>query len=434
MTKTGKKLSVPLYMQILFGMITGILIGIIALQFNGERFVQDWIYPWGRLFIRLLQLIAIPLIFVTLVKGLTGLKDIRDFSRMGGKALVLYLATSMLAVLLGLSMGLLVKPGNLVDKTRVEHIREEYRTVAAEKELAAEQSKNQGPLSFINDIVPDNVFDAATSNSRMLQVIFFALFFGVAALTIKSDKIQPVINLFDGLNDIILRMVDYIILLAPYGVVALMAGLITDFKGDISIFSALAVYALVLVFALLLLMFFFYPLIIHLFTGIKVRTFLKAIYPVQLFAFTTSSSAATLPLTMNVVEKKLGVSQATASFILPVGATVNMDGTSCYQTVAVLFIAQILSIDLTVGQLLIVVGMCILSSIGTPGIPGGSFVILTIVLTSVGIPAEGLALILGIDRPLDMLRTSVNVTGDAVVAAIIDKNHIHDRKKTEKQG
>ncbi|MDR1895665.1 MAG: dicarboxylate/amino acid:cation symporter [Prevotellaceae bacterium] len=421
MTEKRKRFSFPLYMQILFGMIAGILIGIIAVQFNGERFIQNWIYPWGRLFIRLLQLIAVPLIFVTLIKGLTGLKDISTFSRMGGKALILYLATSMLAVLLGLSMGLLVKPGNLVDKTKVEHIQEAYQAIAAEKELVAEQSKNQGPLSFINDIVPDNVFAAATNNSQMLQVIFFALFFGVAALTIKSNKIQPVINLFDGLNDIILRMVDYIIRFAPYGVVALMAGLVTDFKGDISIFSALAIYALVIVFALLMLMFFFYPLIIHFFTKIKVAKFLKTIYPVQLFAFSTSSSAATLPFAMNVAEKKLGLSRETVSFILPVGTTINMDGASCYQTIAVLFIAQVLGIDLSVSQLLIVVGMCIISSIGTPAIPGGSFVILTIVLTSVGIPAEGLALILGIDRPLDMLRTSVNVTGDTVIAAIIDK-------------
>jgi Na+/H+-dicarboxylate symporter len=414
--------SIPLYLQILFGMLAGIFFGIIALQFaGGIQFIHHWIYPWGRLFLRLLQLIAVPLVIVSLIKGMIGLKDISTFSRMGGKAIFFYLITSIIAVVVGLSAGLLVKPGKLVDKTKVEHIREAYETTATEKGLVAEQSKEKGPLAFIEDIVPDNVFDAATDNKKMLQVIFFALFFGIAALAINPDKIKPVVNLFDGLNDIILKMVDYIIRFAPYGVMALMAGIVADFKGDISIFSALGVYALVVIVALFVIMFLIYPLFIHFFTNIKVRKFLKAIYPVQLFAFTTSSSAATLPVTMNVVEKELGVSQETASFILPVGTTINMDGTSCYQTVAVLFIAQVLGIDLSIGQLFIIVGMSILSSIGTPAIPGGSFVILSIVLTSVGIPAEGLALILGIDRPLDMLRTSVNVTGDAVVASIIDR-------------
>jgi Na+/H+-dicarboxylate symporter len=422
MTQQKKGFRFPLYMQILFGMIVGIVLGIIALQFGGGiQFVKDWIYPWGRLFIRLLQLIAVPLVIVSLVKGMIGLKDITAFSRMGWKALVFYLFTSILAVSIGLSAGLLVKPGKIVDKTKVEHIREAYETAAAEKEQVAEQSKEKGPLAFIEDIVPNNIFSAAAENGRMLQVIFFILFFGLAALTIPPDKIKPVVVFFDALNDIILRMVDFVIRFAPYGVTALMAGIVADFGGDISIFSALGVYALCIVGALLLLMFFFYPLIVHLFTDVSVKKFLQAMYPVQLFAFTTSSSAATLPLTMKVVEKKLGVSQEIASFILPVGATINMDGTSCYQTIAVLFIAQVLGIDLSISQMLIVVGMCVISSIGTPAIPGGSFVILSIVLSSVGIPAEGLALILGIDRPLDMLRTSVNVTGDSVIASFLSK-------------
>ncbi|GHT13767.1 glutamate:proton symporter [Bacteroidia bacterium] len=419
---TQKKKKFPLYLQILAGMILGIILGIIALQFKGGiPFIQHWIYPWGKLFIRLLQLIAVPLIIVSLVKGMIGLKDITAFSKMGGRAILFYFSTSILAVSLGLSMGLLVKPGKIVDKTKVEHIQQAYQTAAAEKGALAEQSREQGPLSFIEEIVPYNVFEAATNNSKMLQVIFFILFFGVAALAVKPEKIKPVVDLFDSLNDIILRMVDYIIRFAPIGVTALMAGIVADFKGDLSIFSALGVYALTIVVSLLLLMYFFYPLFIHFFTDVSVKKFLQSMYPVQLFAFTTSSSAATLPVTMDVVKNKLGVSEDIVSFIMPVGATINMDGTSCYQTIAVLFIAQVLGIDLSISQLLVIVGMSILSSIGTPAIPGGSFVILSIVLASVGIPAEGLALILGIDRPLDMLRTSVNVTGDSVIAAIIDK-------------
>ncbi|MDR2682927.1 MAG: dicarboxylate/amino acid:cation symporter [Dysgonamonadaceae bacterium] len=423
MKQRNKKLRIPLYLKILIGMIVGLVLGMVALQIHqGAEFVNNWIYPWGKLFIRLLQLIAVPLIIITLIKGLIGLKDISTLSRMGGKAIVFYISTSVIAVSVGLSMGLLAQPGNMVDKDKMAHIREAYQTAAMENERIAEQSQREGPLAFINDIVPNNVFDAASDNSKMLQVIFFAVLFGVAALSIAHNKIKPVVDLFDSLNDIVLRIVDYIINLAPYGVVALMAGLMIDFGGDVGVISALGFYALIVIASLLLLMFFIYPLFIRFFTGIPVRKFLKVMYPVQLFAFTTSSSAATLPVTMNAVEKNLGVAPEITSFIMPIGATVNMDGTSCYQTVAVLFIAQVFGIDLSIGQLLILIGMAILSSIGTPAIPGGSYVILAIVLGSVGIPVEGLALILGIDRPLDMLRTSVNVTGDAVIASIIDQN------------
>lgn len=216
-------------------------------------------------------------------------------------------------------------------------------------------------------------------------------------------------------------MVDYIIRFAPWGVAALMAGLVTDFGGDASIFSALAVYALTVIGGMAVLIFVFYPSLIHFFTRIHIKDFIRAMYPVQLFAFSTSSSAATLPLTLETVERELKVSEEVSSFVLPVGTTINMDGTSCYQSIAILFIAQVLGIELSISQLLIIVAMTILSSIGTPAIPGGSYVILTMVLTSVGIPAEGLALILGIDRPLDMLRTAVNVTGDATVASMVDR-------------
>jgi len=410
----------PLYLQILFGMILGIIIGFIALKVDAVRFVQHWIVPWGQLFIRLLQMIAVPLVFVSLVKGVTGLKDISKFSKMGGRTIVIYMATTVVAVALGLGMGLIVKPGNMVDKSKISHIQESYNQAIEDKARTAEASRDEGPLNFLNDIVPGNIFDATTSNSRMLQVIFFAIFFGVAALMIPQEKTKTVVSLFDGLNEIILKMVHYIIKGAPLGVTALMAGLVTDFQGDASVFGALLVYTLTVIVSLLTLIFVFYPSLIHFFTKKGVKRFIKAMYPVQLFAFTTSSSAVTLPLTMETVEEKLGVSKETASFVLPVGATVNMDGTSCYQTIAVLFIAQVLGVDLGLQELLIIIVMTILSSIGTPSIPGGSYVILAMVLTSVGIPAEGLALIIGVDRPLDMLRTAVNVTGDAVIATMVD--------------
>lgn len=421
-----KRPKFPLYIQILLGMLAGILLGILALQFDTDRFdgiqfIQHWIRPWGQLFIRLLQLIAIPLVFISLVKGVTGLKDISKFSRIGGKTIGIYLCTTVIAVLLGLTLGLIVKPGKLVKQEQAARLQESYHALAEEKRVIAEQTQSQGPLAFLNDIVPNNIVSATSDNSKMLQVIFFAIFFGIAILSLAPEKTRPVIALFDGLNDVILKMVDYIILFAPWGVTALMAGLVTDFNGDASIFSALAVYALTVVGAMFILLIVFYPLLVHTFTHLHLKDFIRALYPVQLFAFTTSSSAATLPLTMETVENKLGVSKEVSSFVLPVGVTINMDGTSCYQSIAILFIAQVLGIDLSLSELVTIVAMTVLSSIGTPGIPGGSYVILTMVLTSVGIPAEGLALILGIDRPLDMLRTAVNVTGDATVSTIVNK-------------
>lgn len=421
MKERKKRKPFPLYFQILAGMFIGIAIGLIAVSLDGERIVQAWIRPWGTIFIRLLQLIAVPLVFLSLIKGVTGLNDIHKFSRLGGKTIFLYLITTAIAVILGLSMGLMVKPGELVNREQVAHIQENYQTIAAEKALEAELAHDKGPLHFLNDIVPDNIVDALSNNSSMLQVIFFAVFFGIAALMIPKDKVKPVLGLIDGLNDIILKMIDYVIRVAPLGVAALMAGLVIDFGGDVSMFGALGVYALTVICSMGILILLFYPVLIHFFSAKKVTDFLKAMYPVQLFAFTTSSSAATLPVTMETVEKELKVSKETASFVLPVGTTINMDGTSCYQSITVLFIAQVIGIDLSLSQILTILVMTILSSIGTPAIPGGSYVILTMVLTSVGIPAEGLALILGIDRPLDMLRTAVNVTGDAAVASIVDK-------------
>lgn len=410
-----------MYLQILFGMLAGIILGLIAIPLKGEAFVQDWIRPWGNVFIRLLQLIAIPLVFLSLIKGVTGLNDIKRFSRLGGKTILIYIVTTAVAVALGLSLGLVIQPGKLVNQEQVAGMQADYQEMAVQKALEAEMVQDQGPLNFLNDIIPNNFVDAMGDNSKMLQVIFFAVFFGVAALMVPKEKTKPILVLIDGLNDIILKMVDYIIRVAPIGVAALMAGLVIDFGGDISMFGALAVYALTVVSAMFILILGFYPLLLRLFTRMRVKDFLRAMYPVQLFAFTTSSSAATLPLTLETVEKDLKVSNETASFVLPVGTTINMDGTSCYQAIAVLFIAQVLSVDLSLGQIVTILLMTILSSIGTPAIPGGSYVILTMVLTSVGIPAEGLALILGIDRPLDMLRTAVNVTGDATVSVMVDK-------------
>ena len=402
-------------------MIAGIATGMLFISFGQGEVVQLWIKPWGNIFIRMLQLIAVPLVLVSLIKGVTGIEDIRRFSQIGLKALLIYITTTVCAILVGLALVLSVKPGNFVDAAVASQMKESYQHVVNVKMSAAESTSEQGPLSFLNDIVPDNLFAASSNNSKMLQVIFFAIFFGIAAISLPKEKTKAVLKVVDSLYDIILKMVDYIIRFAPYGVFALMAALVADNSSNLSIFAALGMYTLTVIAGLLLLIFVFYPLLVHLFTRIQTKHFIRSMYPVQLLAFTTSSSAATLPLNMETTERDLGISKEITSFVLPVGTTINMDGTSCYQAIAVVFIAQVMHIHLGWSELIAIVLLTTISSIGTPAIPGGSYVILTMVLSSVGIPADGLALILGVDRPLDMLRTSVNVTGDATVASIIDK-------------
>jgi Na+/H+-dicarboxylate symporter len=422
-----KKITIPLYLQILIGMCAGIVAGIIALQVNGQQAVTDWVKPWGQLFIRLLQLIAVPLVFVSLVKGIIGLKDMSSFSKMGMKTLALYFITTFVAILVGVTLVTVVKPGRFFDAGQAFALEETFsQTVSAAIE---EQSKQGGPLNFLNDIIPNNIFAAISDNRKMLQVIFFALLFGVAALSVGMEKVKPLINLFDSLNTIILKMVNYILKTAPFGVMALMAGLVVDSAGDMRLFAALAVYGLTVTGGLLFLLLGFYPLLVHLFTRIPVKRFLKECYPLQLLAFTTSTSAAVLPVTMDTAINKLGINEETCSFVMPIGVTINMDGTSCFQAISVIFIAQVLGLDLTFVQMLTIILMTTISSIGTPAIPGGSYVVMTMVLTSVGIPAQGLALILGIDRPLDMLRTSVNVTGDIVLAAMVEPKETNEDGK-----
>ena len=414
----NRKVKIPIYIQILTGMCVGIVAGLIALSMNGHQIITDWVKPWGQLFIRLLQLVAVPLVFVSLVKGIIGMSDIGKFSKMGLKTVGLYVITTIIAIFLGIILVLVVKPGHFFDAGQAGFLQESFSLTV--NMVMEEQTKQGGPLDFINEIVPNNIISAIGDNRKMLQIIFFAMLFGMAALSVGKERIKPVINLFNSLNDIILKMIDYVIRTAPYGVMALMAGLVVDSSGDISLFSALAVYGATVVFGLFFIILCIYPLMVKLFTKTPVKLFLKSAYPLQLLAFSTSSSSAVMPVTMDVAKNKLGVKEETCSFVMPTGTTLNMDGTSCFQAISVVFIAQVLGLDLSLSQIITIIIMTTLSSIGTPGVPGGSYVVMTMVLTSVGIPAQGLALILGVDRPLDMLRTSVNVTGDLVVALMVD--------------
>ena len=414
---------IPLYAKILLGMVLGVALGLLGSSLHFGTFIHHWIGPWGTIFLRLLKLIAVPLVLVSLIIGVVNLKDIKSLSRIGLKTILIYVCTTIIAVSIGLTAVSLVKPGQYFPKDKQSEFMQRYEQTVTQQEADMQQMQDQSPLQFLVDVVPENAFMAFGDNSKMLQIIFFALLFGVAIVCVGPSKTGSIVRFFNQLNLVLLKIIDFIMAFAPIGVFALMADLIVSYSGDIGIFSSLGLYALTVVMALAFISFVIYPLILKLFTKKTLKQFFKAAFQVQMLAFSTSSSAATLPLTMERTQKHLGVSEQVSSFVLPVGVTINMDGTSCYQAVAAVFLAQVLGLDLTFGQMLLILATATISSIGTPGIPGGSIVMLMIVLDSVGIPIEGLAIILGIDRPLDMLRTVVNVTGDMTVSCVVDSGN-----------
>lgn len=411
--------KLPLWAKIFIGMGLGILWGLISVWTGWELFTSNWVKPWGNIFLKLLKLIAVPLIFVSLVKGISSLTDITKLSRIGYKTIVIYIITTVFATTVGLALVNIMKPGDVFPKEKQEQYRQKFGGQVELRQESAKEIEKQSPLHFFEDMIPENFFRAAGDNSKMLQIIFFAILFSIALVLVPGQKTQVVKDFFDGLNDVILKIVDIIMRFAPIGVFALMAALVVDFSGDKDIFTALGMYMLTVTLGLFLLILGLYPIMIRIFAGIRIPDFMKGILPAQLVAFTTSSSAATLPVTLKQVTNELKVSKPIANFVLPVGVTINMDGTSCYQAIAAVFIAQVFGIELTLVQQLTIVLTATLASIGSPGIPSGSIVMLIIVLNSVGLPVEGLALILGVDRPLDMLRTVVNITGDSTVASIV---------------
>ena len=414
-----KKLA--LHWKILIGMVLGVLIGVVFSNFEGgKEIIQDWIKPFGKIFINSLKLIAVPLILASLIKGVSDLKDISKLSKMGLRTIALYIFTTVIAVSIGLILVNMIKPGNSIsDKTRKELV-QNYAENAVKYKNAAEKQKDSGPLQALVDLVPQNIVKAASNNRNMLQVIFFAVFFGIGLILIEEKKAKPVKDFFDGFNEVILKMIDLIMLAAPYGVFALLAALVVE-SPSVDLFKALGWYALTVGLGLTI-MILFYNFLVAVFTKKSPSFFMKGIAPAQLLAFSTSSSAATLPVTMERVTEHLGVDEEVSSFVLPIGATINMDGTSLYQAVAAVFIAQAFGMDLTLGQQLGIIVTATLASIGSAAVPGAGMVMLIIVLQQAGIPEAGLALIFAIDRPLDMCRTTVNVTGDATVAMIVAKS------------
>ncbi len=419
--------KLELHWQILIGMLLGIVFGFVMTGVDwGESFVSDWIQPLGTIFVKLLKLIAIPLILASLVKGISDLKDISKFKNIGLRTIGTYIVTTVVAITIGLLLVNVMQPGNGISEDTVTKLTDTYAGdvgVTSKLEEASRQ-KESGPLQFLVDMVPDNAFSAMSDNGLMLQVIFFAIMFAIAMLLIGEKKAKPLKDFFDSLNDVVLKMVDLIMLTAPYAVFALLAGVVVS-SSDPDLLLALLKYAGVVVLGLVL-MIVFYCIIVSVYTKKNPFWFLKEISPAQLLAFSTSSSAATLPVTMERVEEHIGVDKEVSSFVLPVGATINMDGTSLYQGVAAVFISQALGFDLTFSGQLTIILTALLASIGSAAVPGAGMVMLVIVLESIGFPADklaiGLALIFAVDRPLDMCRTVVNVTGDATVSMIVAKS------------
>lgn len=418
---------IELHWQILIGMVVGLVFGYLMTLFSwGPDLVIHWINPVGSIFIKLLKLIAIPLILASLIKGISDLKDISKFRDIGVRTILVYIGTTIMAITIGLVLVNLLKPGSGVSEETINQIADTYANdVGVQSKISeAGRQKESGPLQFLIDMVPDNAFNALANNSLMLQVIVFSIFLGISMLLIGEKKAAPLKNLFDSLNEVVLKMVDLIMLIAPYAVFALLANVVVT-SGDPQLLLALLKYAGTVVLGLLL-MIGFYLFIISSYTKKNPFWFLKNISPAQLLAFSTSSSAATLPVTMERVEEHIGVDKEVSSFVLPVGATINMDGTSLYQGVAAVFISQALAFDLTFADQLTIVLTALLASIGSAAVPGAGMVMLVIVLESIGFPADrfpiALALIFAVDRPLDMCRTVVNVTGDATVSMIVAKS------------
>lgn len=413
-----------LHWQILIGLLLGVLYGIIAAQFRWATFTENWIAPWGIIFVNLLKLVGVPLVLVSLITGVASLSDTKKLTRMGGKTLFIYIATTAVAVTIGLIVVNILNPGERIPDEIKATLKATYQSDADSNKGRALETRQRGPLQPIVDMVPDNFFKSASENRNMLQIVFVSLCLGVALIRLPQQQSEPVLNIFRSLNAMVIEFVHLIMMIAPVGVFALMAHVITSLAGDNltqlwNLLGALGFYCFTVIFGLFLHMTLVYIGMIRFITPLTLKHFMISIAPAQLLAFSTSSSGATLPVTMECCEQKLGVSEEVSSFVLPLGATINMDGTALYQAVAAVFIAGATGISLDLGAQITIVLTAVLASIGTAAVPGAGIIMLVIILEAISVPSEGIALILGVDRILDMLRTTCNVTGDATVATVI---------------
>jgi len=460
--------KLALHWKILIAMILGILWSILSGGLGWNQFTENWIDPFGTIFINILKFIAVPLVLFSIITGVAGLGDPSKLGRMGAKTLGMYLITTVFSVSVGLLLVNFFGPGvqnneetklnhrleyevwaldnnievkdgrNLMATVSLEKVTEirakissdmstdEYQK-AAMKNDSKNANKKKGPLQPLIDMVPSNLIQALGNGKLMLQVIFFALFFGIAMILLPKEKTETVNAFFQNMNDIFVKMVHIIMDYAPFFVFCLMAGILAKSADTldelVDIFVALSYYTLLVFSGLMLMLFGFYPLLLRVF-GVKMKysTFFKGLSPAQFLAFSTSSSAATLPVTIECANDNLKIPEKVTDFVLPIGATVNMDGTSLYQAIAVIFLAQYHDVDLTLVQQLGIVATATLASIGAAAVPSAGLIMLMIVLDSIGLNPLWIAIVLPVDRVLDMCRTVVNVTSDVTVSAIIAKS------------
>ncbi len=459
--------NLPLHIKIMIGLILGIVWATVSSHMAWSQFTYDWINPFGIIFINLLKLIAVPLVLFSIIKGVADLSDISKLGNMGYKTLAMYLLTTVMAVTVGLSVVNIIRPGDYVseevrsvnriyyelwtletegvermddkdflnDPSKSKYLEEAKQILASHgdnefvqaKVERAQSRKSESPLQLLIDVVPDNVFFSLANNTFMLQIIFFALFFGITLLMVPAEIASPVVAVVGGINEVFMKMVDVIMRAAPFFVFALLAGKISEMAGDepglvYEIFLGLGSYSLAVIFGLAIMVFGIYPWIVRLFDPkMTYRKFFRGMGKAQTLAFSSSSSVATLPVTMECVNDNLGVPKEVTSFVLPIGATVNMDGTSLYISIAVVFLAQFHYVDLTIVQQLTIVLTATLASIGASAVPSAGLIMMIMVLQSVGLNPAWIAIIFPVDRILDMCRTVVNVTGDATVSAVIGK-------------
>ena len=409
---TNKKKRFSLTNQIFFALIAGALTGVILnIVSAGQHigFINNWLISGlfeivGKMFISAIRMLVVPLVLTSLICGAAGINDIKKLGRVGGKTLIFYLSTTAIAVTIALIVSYIIDPG-----------------IGFQTEIQVAEKIETPVLSIaqtIYSIVPVNPF-AAFSEGNMLQVIFFALVFGFSMAAL-GEKVQNVRTLIEQLNEIVMKMIMVVMATAPFGVFALVANVFA--KEGFSAFVPLMKYIICVTVALLIQFSVTYGLALKIFARLSLITFIKKFYSTMLVAFSTASSNATLPVTTETAEKEMGVSNKIASFTLPLGATVNMDGTAIMQGCAVVFISQVYGIDLSLTALLTVVLTATIASIGTAGVPSVGLITLSMVLTQAGLPVEGIALIMGIDRILDMMRTAVNISGDTVVTLIVAKS------------
>ncbi|MCH7565014.1 MAG: dicarboxylate/amino acid:cation symporter [Gemmatimonadetes bacterium] len=408
--------------KILMGLVAGLVVGLIA-NLSGIEQLQTLIgglQPFGTAWIRLITMIVIPLVVASLLVGTASLGDLRKVGRIGGKTLVYYMTTTAIAVTIGLVISQIIEPGSGIDPATRDALSAELTGQAQGSMLLA--AEKPSTVETLLNMIPRNPV-AAAANMDLLPLIVFTIIFGAAVATLQEDRKNAVLNFFNGVNDASMVVINWVMVLAPYAVFALISAIVATFGLDL--LRSLITYALVVVLGLALHVAVTYSLAARFLAGLSPLAFFKSIMKAPLIAFSTSSSNATLPVTMETAEDEVGVSKQVSSFVLPLGATINMDGTALYQAVAVMFIAQIYAIPLGFGAQLTVVLTATLASVGAAGVPSAGIITLIIVLQSVGLGDQvevGIALILGVDRILDMLRTSVNVTGDITASAVIARS------------